>query len=242
MPHFIELKNAGKIYNPGKNQVLALDGVSLTVERGEFVAIVGRSGSGKSTLMNLLGCLDLCTEGEYLIDGEDVSRMSDDELSELRSRQIGFVFQNFHLIPGMSAAENVELPLLYRGIGRERRRRLALSALEKVGLEDRLDHRPAQLSGGQQQRAAIARAIAASPPLLLADEPTGNLDDRSGSEVMEILQTLWQEGRTVILITHDPKIAQRAQRVVTISGGRVAGDVSSQSGIPPREPHKQPLI
>ena len=224
MPHLIEVKNASKIYNPGENEVRALDGVSLAVEAGEFVAIVGPSGSGKSTLMNLLGCLDVCTTGDCFIGGREVSRMSDDQLSQLRNRRIGFVFQGFNLIPGMSAAENVELPLLYRGMGREERGRLAAAALERVGLRERAGHRPAQLSGGQQQRVAIARAIAAAPPVILADEPTGNLDRRSGAQVMEIIRGLWREGRTVILITHDPMIAGSARRVVTISDGRIVGD------------------
>ena len=224
MAHLIEVKNAYKIYNPGENEVRALDGVSLTVDTGEFVAIIGQSGSGKSTLMNLLGCLDVCTSGEYAINGQDVSHLSDDDLSEIRNNEIGFIFQGFNLIPSLNALENVELPLIYRGIGREERRRLSAAALEKVGLSKRMDHRPAEMSGGQQQRVAIARAIAAAPPVILADEPTGNLDKRSGADVMEILRGLWREGRTVILITHDPKIAESANRVVTISDGRIIGD------------------
>lgn len=221
MPQLIEIKNVSKIYRPGENQVRALDGVSLTVGEGEFVAIVGQSGSGKSTLMNLLGCLDTCSSGVYLLGGREVSRMSDDELSEIRNRRIGFIFQSFNLIPGMNALENVELPLLYRGVGRGERREMALSALERVGLEARALHRPGQLSGGQQQRVAIARAIAAAPPIILADEPTGNLDRRAGAEVMEILLGLWREGRTVVLITHDPGIARQAQRVVRVADGRI---------------------
>lgn len=224
MPHLIEVKDVYKIYNPGENEVRALDGVSLTVDTGEFVAIIGQSGSGKSTLMNLLGCLDVCTSGEYAINGQDVSHLSDDDLSEIRNNEIGFIFQGFNLIPSLNALENVELPLIYRGIGREERRRLSVAALEKVGLSKRMDHRPAEMSGGQQQRVAIARAIAAAPPVILADEPTGNLDKRSGADVMEILRGLWREGRTVILITHDPKIAESANRVVTISDGRIIGD------------------
>ena len=224
MAHLIEVKNAYKIYNPGENEVRALDGVSLTVDTGAFVAIIGQSGSGKSTLMNLLGCLDVCTSGEYAINGQDVSHLSDDDLSEIRNNEIGFIFQGFNLIPSLNALENVELPLIYRGIGREERRRLSVAALEKVGLSKRMDHRPAEMSGGQQQRVAIARAIAAAPPVILADEPTGNLDKRSGADVMEILRGLWREGRTVILITHDPKIAESANRVVTISDGRIIGD------------------
>lgn len=224
MAHLIEVKNVYKIYNPGENEVRALDGVSLTVDQGEFVAIIGQSGSGKSTLMNMLGCLDVCTSGEYHINGQDVSHLSDDDLSEIRNNEIGFIFQGFNLIPSLNALENVELPLIYRGIGREQRRRLSEAALRKVGLEKRMDHRPAEMSGGQQQRVAIARAIAAAPPVILADEPTGNLDKRSGADVMEILRGLWREGRTVILITHDPKIAESARRVVTISDGKIIGD------------------
>ncbi len=222
MAHLIEVKNVYKIYNPGENEVRALDGVSLTVDHGEFVAIIGQSGSGKSTLMNMLGCLDVCTSGEYCINGQDVSHLSDDDLSEIRNNEIGFIFQGFNLIPSLNALENVELPLIYRGIGREERRRLSAAALQKVGLEKRMDHRPAEMSGGQQQRVAIARA--AAPPVILADEPTGNLDKRSGADVMEILRGLWREGRTVILITHDPKIAESARRVVTISDGKIIGD------------------
>ena len=226
MSHLIEVRNIYKIYNPGENEVRALDGVSLTVDRGEFVAIIGQSGSGKSTLMNMLGCLDVCTSGQYLIDGQDVSNLSDDEFSEIRNNEIGFIFQGFNLIPSLNALENVELPLIYRGMGREERRRLSTAALIRVGLEKRMDHRPAEMSGGQQQRVAIARAIAAAPPVILADEPTGNLDKKSGHDVMEILRGLWREGRTVILITHDPKIAESARRVVTISDGKIVGDIT----------------
>ena len=190
MAHLIEVKDVYKIYNPGENEVHALDGVSLTVDPGEFVAIIGQSGSGKSTLMNMLGCLDVCTSGEYRINGQDVSHMSDDQLSDIRNNEIGFIFQGFNLIPSLNAMENVELPLIYRGVGREQRRRLSTAALIKVGLEKRMDHRPAEMSGGQQQRVAIARAIAAAPPVILADEPTGNLDKRSGADVMDILRAL----------------------------------------------------
>ena len=226
MSHLIEVRNIYKIYNPGETEVRALDGVSLTVDRGEFVAIIGQSGSGKSTLMNMLGCLDVCTSGQYLIDGQDVSNLSDDEFSEIRNNEIGFIFQGFNLIPSLNALENVELPLIYRGMGREERRRLSTAALIRVGLEKRMDHRPAEMSGGQQQRVAIARAIAAASPVILADEPTGNLDKKSDHDVMEILRGLWREGRTVILITHDPKIAESARRVVTISDGKIVGDIT----------------
>ena len=220
----IRLENLYKIYHPGPQEVRALDGVSLSVEAGEFVAIVGHSGSGKSTLMNMLGCLDTPTSGAYFLEGRDVSRLRDDELSEIRNVQIGFIFQGFNLIPGLDALENVELPLLYRGIGKSQRRQLAMDALRRVGLAERLHHRPAEMSGGQQQRVAIARAIAARPPLLLADEPTGNLDTRSGREVMDILWDLHAEGRTIILITHDEGIASSAQRIVRIQDGKVLED------------------
>ena len=219
MAHLIEVKDVYKIYNPGENEVHALDGVSLTVDPGEFVAIIGQSGSGKSTLMNMLGCLDVCTSGEYRINGQDVSHMSDDQLSDIRNNEIGFIFQGFNLIPSLNAMENVELPLIYRGVGREQRRRLSTAALIKVGLEKRMDHRPAEMSGGQQQR--------------VADEPTGNLDKRSGADVMDILRGLWQEGRTVILITHDPKIADSARRVVTISDGKIVSDERRAAAVTP---------
>ncbi len=226
----IRLENLYKIYHPGPQEVRALDGVSLSVEAGEFVAIVGHSGSGKSTLMNMLGCLDTPTSGAYFLEGRDVSRLRDDELSEIRNVQIGFIFQGFNLIPGLDALENVELPLLYRGIGKSQRRQLAMDALRRVGLAERLHHRPAEMSGGQQQRVAIARAIAARPPLLLADEPTGNLDTRSGREVMDILWDLHAEGRTIILITHDEGIASSAQRIVRIQDGKVLEDTAMPAG------------
>ena len=225
----IEIKDIYKIYNPGENEVRALDGVNLTIERGEFVAIVGQSGSGKSTLMNMLGLLDIPTSGEYYLDGEDVSHMTDDQLSEIRNKQIGFIFQGFNLISNLTAQENVELPLIYRGMKAEQRHKLSTEALEKVGLSHRLDHLPKQMSGGQQQRVAIARAVAARPPIILADEPTGNLDSRSGEDVMEILTTLYKEGRTVILITHDNGIADRAKRVIRIQDGQVIDDYINEN-------------
>jgi putative ABC transport system ATP-binding protein len=220
----IEIKDIYKIYNPGENEVRALDGVSLTVEHGEFLAIVGQSGSGKSTLMNMLGLLDVPTSGEDKLDGVDVAHMTDDELSEIRNKQIGFIFQGFNLIPSLTAVENVELPLVYRGMKKDKRNKLALEALNRVGLSHRLDHLPKQMSGGQQQRVAIARAVAARPPIILADEPTGNLDSHSGVEVMKILHELHQEGRTVILITHDNDIANEAQRVIRITDGQIVDD------------------
>ena len=221
MEPFIQLTNVSKIYGEGEAQVSALKNLSLSVERGEFVTIIGQSGSGKSTLMNLLGCLDTPTQGEYLLDGEPVSSLSDRQLSAIRNRQIGFVFQSFHLRPGQSALENVELPLMSRGIPRLRRRALAVRALEQVGLSQRTHHKPSQLSGGQQQRVAIARAVAGAPPVLLADEPTGNLDSTSGQQIMEILTSLWRQGRTLILITHDPAVAQTAPRTIHIQDGTI---------------------
>ena len=221
----IEIRDIYKIYNPGENEVRALDGIDLTVEHGEFLAIVGQSGSGKSTLMNMLGLLDIPTRGTYTLDGVDVANMTDDELSEIRNKEIGFIFQGFNLIPSLTAVENVELPLVYRGMKKEERNKLALEALERVGLSHRLDHLPKQMSGGQQQRVAIARAVAARPPIILADEPTGNLDSHSGLEVMKILHELHEEGRTIILITHDNDIANEAQRVIRIQDGQIISDI-----------------
>ena len=222
--HLIDVRNVYKIYNPGENQVNALDGVSITIDEGEFVAIIGQSGSGKSTLMNMLGLLDTPTEGEYYINGKLVDDLTDDQMSVIRNEQIGFIFQGFNLIPSLSAVENVELPLVYRGMHRDERRRVSIAALEKVGLADRMDHLPNEMSGGQQQRVAVARAIAAAPPVILADEPTGNLDTRSTRDVMGILHTLKDEGRTVVIITHDNEIAMEAERVIRIRDGKVVED------------------
>ena len=222
----IQIQNMFKIYNPGSGEVRALDGVSFSMGKGEFVAIVGQSGSGKSTLMNMLGCLDTPTEGDYYLEGKNVAQMSDDELSIIRNQHIGFIFQGFNLIPSLDALENVELSLIYRGMKREERRRAAVESLNRVGLGHRLHHRPAEMSGGQQQRVAIARAIAARPPIILADEPTGNLDTVSGREVMQILQELNTEGRTVILITHDNDIASAAHRIVRIQDGKIVSDTA----------------
>ena len=224
MEPLIRVDDLRKIYNPGENEVRALDGVSLTIERGEFVAIVGHSGSGKSTLMNMLGCLDTPTSGHYYLEGLDVSTLSDNQLSDIRNKKIGFIFQGFNLIPALNAWENVELPLIYRKVGKQKRRRIAVQALKKVGLGARLDHRPNELSGGQQQRVAVARAIAAQPPIILADEPTGNLDSRSTVEIMDILKELHRSGRTVIVITHDDDIARQVNRVIRIMDGRVESD------------------
>ena len=230
METLIRVLDMCKIYNPGENEVRALDHVSLEINRGEFVAIIGHSGSGKSTLMNMLGCLDVPTSGTYILNGQDVSGLTDNELSDIRNREIGFIFQGFNLIAGLTAIENVELPLIYRGIGRKERLRLSRIALEKVGLKARMDHKPSEMSGGQQQRVAIARAIAQAPPVILADEPTGNLDSGSTKEIMEILKELHAEGRTVILITHDNEIAARARRIIRIMDGKIVDDVMNAEG------------
>jgi putative ABC transport system ATP-binding protein len=221
----IELQNVYKIYGEGlESEVRALDGVSLQVERGEFVAIVGASGSGKSTMMNVLGCLDVPTYGSYHLDGQDVTQLSDRQLSHIRNKQIGFIFQGFNLIPTLTALENVELPLIYQGIGMSRRREMAQEALERVGLGKRGTHKPAEMSGGQQQRVAIARAIATRPPIVLADEPTGALDSKTGREVLGFLQQFNREGSTVLLITHDNGIAATARRIVRIMDGHIIED------------------
>lgn len=222
--HLIEVRDVYKIYNPGENQVNALDGVSITIDEGEFVAIIGQSGSGKSTLMNMLGLLDTPTKGEYYINGKLVDDLTDDQMSVIRNEQIGFIFQGFNLIASLSALENVELPLVYRGMKKEERREISKDALERVGLGPRMNHLPAEMSGGQQQRVAVARAIAARPPVILADEPTGNLDTKSTKEVMAILHELKDEGRTVIVITHDNEIAEEAERVIRIRDGKVVED------------------
>lgn len=218
------MRDICKVYNPGENEVRALDHVSLSIEKGEFVAIIGQSGSGKSTLMNMLGCLDVPTSGEYYLNGKDVSTLSDDEQSDIRNREIGFIFQGFNLISNLTAQENVELPLIYRGVPRKERERLAVESLKIVGLSHRMDHKPNEMSGGQQQRVAIARAIAAKPPVILADEPTGNLDSASSKEILQILKKLYLGGRTIILITHDNGIAAQAKRVIRIMDGRIEAD------------------
>ena len=224
MSALIEIRDICKIYNPGENEVRALDHVDLTIERGEFVAIIGQSGSGKSTLMNMLGCLDTPTNGTYILNGADVSHLSDDELSDIRNKEIGFIFQGFNLVANLTAQENVELPLIYRGVSKKERQRLSVTALDKVGLSHRMDHRPSQMSGGQQQRVAIARAIAQAPPVILADEPTGNLDSASSQEIINILKELHEDNRTVILITHDNDIAAQTKRVIRIKDGKIERD------------------
>jgi putative ABC transport system ATP-binding protein len=220
----IQLREASKIYELGRIHVHALRGVSLRIRRGEHVAIMGSSGSGKSTLMNLLGCLDVPTRGRYEIDGTDVAEMDEDDLADLRNRKIGFVFQSFNLVPRASALANVELPLAYAGVSRAERRRRASEALGSVGMADRLSHQPSELSGGQQQRVALARAIVTNPSLILADEPTGNLDSRSTDAVLDIFARLNDEGRTVVLITHEPEVAAAARRVIRLSDGQILSD------------------
>jgi len=228
MGALVEIRDMCKVYNPGENEVRALDHVSVMIQEGEFVAIIGQSGSGKSTLMNMLGCLDIPSSGTYQLHGQNVSELEDDELSDIRNREIGFIFQGFNLIPNLTALENVELPLIYRGVSKAKRKELSRVALEKVGLGHRMDHKPAEMSGGQQQRVAIARAIAQAPPIILADEPTGNLDSHSTQEIMGILKELHAEGRTVILITHDNEIAAQAKRVIKIRDGHIESDSSGQ--------------
>ncbi len=215
----IRVRELCKYYNVGGTTVRALDNVSLDINDGEYVTVVGTSGSGKSTLMNILGCLDTPTSGSYLLDERDVSALSDNELSDIRSRKIGFIFQSFNLIPGLTALENVELPLLYRRVPKNKRSEIALRALESVKLSDRALHRPSELSGGQQQRVAIARAIAANPRIILADEPCGNLDSRSGAEVLDILAELNDSGKTIVMITHNEETARKARRLVRILDG-----------------------
>ncbi len=227
MRSLITIENMEKVYNPGENEVRALDGISLTIEEKEYVAIIGQSGSGKSTFMNMLGCLDVPTRGNYILNNRNVAHLSDNELSDIRNHEIGFIFQGFNLIANLNALENVELPLLYRGVAKSERIRLAEAALKKVGLEKRMDHRPSQLSGGQQQRVAIARAIAQAPPILLADEPTGNLDSSSSKEIMQILKQLNQEGHTLILITHDNNIAAQAPRIIRMMDGKIVEDTKA---------------
>jgi putative ABC transport system ATP-binding protein len=223
-PAVVSLRNVSKVYGTGEAAVAALQSVDLSVESGEYVAIMGASGSGKSTMMNIIGCLDEPTSGRYELQGHDVSGLDQDTLSMVRSRLIGFVFQSFHLIPRMTAAANVELPLLYGGVGREERLDRVREVLDLVGLSDRATHRPNELSGGQQQRVAVARALTMNPPLLLADEPTGNLDSTASADVMAMFDALHDEGRTIVLITHEDSVAEHAHRVVRVSDGRIALD------------------
>ena len=223
--NLVELRDVYKIYGEGReSEVRALDGVSLTIGKGEFVAVVGQSGSGKSTMMNVLGCLDIPTRGTYLLGGTDVRELTDKELSHIRNKQIGFIFQQYNLIQSLTVLENVELPLIYQGVNADDRREMALAALERVGLAGRIKHHPTEMSGGQQQRVAIARAIAAHPPIIMADEPTGALDSHTGQEVLHFLQQLNREGTTVILISHDNGIAATARRCVRLADGKIVDD------------------
>lgn len=222
----IRIEGLSKWYQMGGETIKALDCVSLTVYQGDFVAIIGPSGSGKSTLMNMIGCLDVPTEGSYRLDGVEISAMNDNQLADIRNTKIGFIFQGFNLLPKLTAIENVELPLIYRGVPTRKRKAMAMDALEKVGLGERMHHRPSELSGGQQQRVAIARALAANPPILLADEPTGALDTKTGKEVLEMIQHINGQGHTIVLITHDLSIAQQAKRVIRIQDGKLYEDWS----------------
>ena len=229
----IELKDIYKIYHMGDEDVRANDGITLTIYKGEFVAIVGKSGSGKSTLMNIIGALDVPTDGSYYLGGEDVSDMTDDQLAAIRNRMIGFIFQQYNLLPKLNLLENVELPLLYAGVGREERHNRAMASLERVGLKEKWRNMPNQLSGGQQQRVSIARALAGDPSLILADEPTGALDSRTSREVLDFLKQLNAEGNTIVMITHDNSIAVEAKRVVRIHDGKINfdGDVKDYAAI-----------
>ena len=218
----LELTDVTKTYASGELEVHALQGVSLTVRRGEYIAIMGPSGSGKSTLMNILGCLDVLTSGSYQLAGRDVADLDEDELAEIRNKEIGFVFQQFNLLPALPAWRNVELPLLYAGVPKAERRARAHEALARVGLEDRVDHRPSELSGGQQQRVAVARALCGDPAMILADEPTGNLDSHSTEDVLNLLDELHAGGRTIVLITHEAEVAERAERVIHVRDGLIA--------------------
>ena len=218
----LELTDVTKTYASGELEVHALQGVSLTVRRGEYIAIMGPSGSGKSTLMNILGCLDVLTSGSYQLAGRDVADLDEDDLAEIRNKEIGFVFQQFNLLPALPAWRNVELPLLYAGVAKAERRARAHEALARVGLEDRVDHRPSELSGGQQQRVAVARALCGDPAMILADEPTGNLDSHSTEDVLNLLDELHAGGRTIVLITHEAEVAERAERVIHVRDGMIA--------------------
>ncbi len=227
----IKIEDMYKIYKVGDSEVRALDGVSLHIKPREFVSIIGPSGSGKSTLMNMIGCLDTPTSGKYFIDGVPIENLTENDLARIRNRKIGFIFQVYNLLPKLTALENVELPLIYQGIKAKERREMAIEALQKVGMEKRMHHKPKELSGGQQQRVAIARALAPHPPLILADEPTGALDSKTGVQVMEMLKEIHADGNTVVLITHNTDIARQAQRVVRIADGKITSDTTNTEGV-----------
>jgi putative ABC transport system ATP-binding protein len=236
----IDVSALTKVFQVGDIKVRALRGVTLRIERGDFVAIMGSSGSGKSTLMNILGCLDIPTGGRYLLDGVDVKGLGEDDLADVRNGKIGFVFQSYNLIPRTRALANVELPLAYAGVGRAERRRRAMQALGSMGMRNRVEHLPSELSGGQQQRVAVARAIVTNPSLILADEPTGNLDSRSTEDVLRIFARLNEEGRTIVLITHEPDVADQAKRTITLSDGKIVDDSRArQAGSAPQAVHAQ---
>jgi putative ABC transport system ATP-binding protein len=224
----IEITGLTKVYDLGAAAVRAMDGVDLTIRRGEYVAIMGPSGSGKSTLMNLVGCLDVPTAGRYCLRGKEVSRLSEDELAEIRNREIGFIFQNFQLLPRQTALRNVELPLVYAGVRAKERRERALELMRLVGLEKRAAHRPNELSGGERQRVAVARALVTRPAMLLADEPTGNLDTRTGQEILDLFDRLHASGNTILLVTHDPEVGKRAARIVRVRDGKIESDTSNR--------------
>lgn len=220
----LDLRNITKVYDMGSVSVEVLKGITMSVNEGEFLSIMGPSGSGKSTLMNMIGCLDVPTSGEYYLGGKEISTYSEKQLSRIRNEKIGFIFQKFNLLTKLTAYENVELPLIYRGMNSKERKERALEALERVGLSDRLNHKPTELSGGQQQRVAIARALAGNPPVLLADEPTGNLDSKSGNDIINLIKNLNSEGKTIVLITHDREVASQAQKIITITDGQLIED------------------
>lgn len=236
MKEIISVKDLRKVYEMGNQEVLALQSITLDILRNEFVALMGPSGSGKSTLMNLIGCLDTPSSGEYWLNGTDVSSMTDNELAEVRNKEIGFVFQTFNLLPRLSALENVALPLVYSGMGRSKRMEKAVQALEAVSLADRMDHKPSELSGGQRQRVAIARAIVNDPAIILADEPTGNLDTKTSIEIMGIFEKIHEQGNTIILVTHEPDIADHAHRIIRLRDGLVETDVRNKNVVRANDP------
>lgn len=228
--NIIEIKDISKVYIMGDEELYALNGVSVTIERNEYVAIMGPSGSGKSTLMNIIGCLDTATSGEYILNNNNVSELDDDELATIRNKEIGFVFQTFNLLPRINALQNVELPLIYSGMGKAEREEAAEAALISVGLGDRMLHKPNELSGGQRQRVAVARALVNNPSIILADEPTGNLDTKTSNEIMDLMDELWVKGNTIILVTHEDEIAQKANRIIRLRDGLVEEDILSEKG------------